>query len=119
MKKILLLLFIGFTSLLRAQTPTVALSDIRNYVGKTVTVCEKVKSTFKTQEHEHSFLNFGDVYPYQQLTVVIKKKHLKNFSYVPVTHLAGKSICVSGVVYLYKGKPQLRVKKENQVVESS
>lgn len=119
MKKILLLLFIGFTSLLRAQTPTVALSDIRNYVGKTVTVCEKVKSTFKTQEHEHSFLNFGDVYPYQQLTVVIKKKHLKNFSYVPVTHLAGKTICVSGVVYLYKGKPQLRVKKENQVVESS
>jgi exonuclease VII large subunit len=115
MKKILLLLYLLFSTLVKAQTPTVALTDIRNYVGKTVTVCEKVKSTFKTREHEHSFLNFGDVYPNQQLTVVIKKKHLKNFSYVPVTFLAGKTICVTGKVYLYKGKPQLRVKKENQV----
>jgi hypothetical protein len=45
------------------------------YIGKTVTVCEEVKSTFKTQQHHHSLLNIGGIYPKQKLTIIILEKH--------------------------------------------
>jgi DNA/RNA endonuclease YhcR with UshA esterase domain len=74
------------------------------------------KKTFKTGEHEYSLLNFGDLYPNQKLTLIIKKKHLKNFSFLPIQFLLGKKVCVTGCVNLYKGKPQIKVKYESQIV---
>lgn len=53
MKKLTLLLFLAFSTLSLAQTPTIPLDDVRNHIGETVTVCAEVKSTFKTKEHKH------------------------------------------------------------------
>ena len=38
-----------------------------------------------------------------------------NFSYKPGEYLKGKTICVTGVVKDYKGKPEIVVDKEEQV----
>jgi len=119
MKHLTLLLFLSFTTLALAQTPTIPLDDIRNHIGEIVTVCAEVKSTFKTQQHHHSLLNMGGVYPEQKLTIIILEKHLKNFSYIPVEYLAGKTICVTGEVTLFEGKPQIKVKRESEIVASS
>ncbi|WP_396146707.1 hypothetical protein [Flavobacterium sp.] len=116
MKHLTLLLFLTFSTLSLAQTPVVALDDIRNHIGATVTVCAEVKSTYKTNDHRHSLLNMGGVYPEQKLTIIILEKHLKNFSYIPVEYLAGKTICVTGEVTLFKGKPQIKVKRASEIV---
>lgn len=116
MKHLTFLLFLTFSTLSFAQSAVVALDDIRNHIGKTVTVCAEVKSTYKTNDHHHSLLNMGDVYPDQKLTIVILEKHLKNFSYIPVEYLAGKTICVTGEVMLFKGKPQIKVKRASEIV---
>jgi len=104
MKHLTLLLFLSFTTLTLAQTPTIPLDDVRNHIGETVTICAEVKSTFKTQQHHHSLL---------------LEKHLKNFSYIPVEYLAGKTICVTGEVTLFVGKPQIKIKRESEIVASS
>ncbi len=116
MKHLTLLLFLILTSLTFAQTPPIQLDDIRNHIGETVTICEEVKSSFKTKQHHHSLLNMGGYYPEQKLTIIILEKHLKNFSYIPVEYLAGKTICITGVVTLFEGKPQIKVKRESEIV---
>lgn len=110
------ILFFLFVTTVAFSQEVVTLDQIKNYIGKEVTVCEVVKSTFKTEKHEISFLNFGDRYPNQKLSIVIEKRHLKNFSYTPTVVLFGKTICVTGVLSYYKGKPQIIVKKEKQIV---
>lgn len=98
-----------------AQTK-ISIDSVCNYIGRTISVCEIVKSTFKIGEHEYYLLNFGDLYLNQKLTLIIKKKHLKNFSYFPVKFLPGKKVCVTGCVNLYKGKTQIKVKQQSQII---
>ncbi|HRG17584.1 MAG TPA: hypothetical protein PLP39_00695 [Flavobacterium lutivivi] len=116
MNQIKIILLYLFTTTLAFSQEKVSLDAVENYIGKEITVCEVVKSTFKTQAHEVSFLNFGGGYPNQKLAIVIEKRHLKNFSYSPTEALSGKTICVTGIVTYYKGKPQIMVKKEKQIV---
>lgn len=112
MKKLFFALLLNFSTATFGQTPKISINEIQNYIGKTITVCEMVKGTFKTNEHKYSLLNLGDAYPDQKLTVFIKKKYLKNFSYEPVEYLNGKTICVSGTVFIFKGKPQIKIKRQ-------
>ncbi len=114
-KHFLVLLALTFINLSIAQTK-ISLDDAKNYINKEVTICETIQSTYKTQEHKNSLLNMGDVYPKQKLTIVILAKHLKNFNYIPVEYLNGKQICVTGKIYLYEGKPQIKVKNPNQII---
>lgn len=116
MRKLFLFTTLFLSNIILSQIPKISIEKIGNYVGETVTVCETVKSTFKTLQHKHSLINLGDSYPDEKLTVLIKQKHLKNFSYVPVDYLNGKTICVTGTVYVYRGKPQIKVKKEVSIV---
>jgi DNA/RNA endonuclease YhcR with UshA esterase domain len=116
MKTLTLIFFLTLNSIISAQTVKISLKEVGNYVGQTVTVCEMVKSTFQTIEHKNTLLNIGDFYPDQKLTIIILERHLKNFSYIPVEYLNGKSVCVTGEIYLYKGKPQIKVKNESQIV---
>jgi len=53
MKHLTLLLFLAFSTVSLAQTQVVALDDVCNHIGETVTVCDEVKSTIKTKEHKH------------------------------------------------------------------
>lgn len=116
MKKIILLLFLCFAKLSIAQSETVALDSIANYVGKTVTICETITGTYQTKtEHKVTYLNFGKPFPNHSLSLVIFKKDLENFSYDPMS-LKGKTVCITGEVVLYKDKPQIVVHKEEEIV---
>lgn len=116
MKHLTLLLLLAFSTVSLAQTPVVTLDDVRIHIGATVTVCAEVKNTYKTNDHYHSLLNRGGVYPEQKHTIILLEKHLKNFSYIPVEYLAAKTICVTGEVTLFKGKPQIKVKRASEIV---
>lgn len=60
-------------------------------------------------------MNFGKQFPNHAFTLVIFKNVLSKFSYDPLT-LKKKKICVTGNVALYKGKPQLVIENESQIV---
>jgi micrococcal nuclease len=109
----LLLLFV--TTLSFAQEK-VSLENIAQYEGKTVTICEKVQSTFLSNKANTSMLNFGKAYPNQTFVVIIFEKDLVNFNYVPTEFLKEKTVCITGKVILYKGMPEIIVTDEKNIV---
>jgi micrococcal nuclease len=99
-----------------AFSQTIPLDSVIKYEGKTVTVCSNVIGVYKSKgKYGGTYLNFGKPYPYQTFQVVIFKKDLGNFKYIPFEYLEQKNICVTGTVIIYKGKPEIIVTKEEQI----
>jgi hypothetical protein len=95
---------------------TVPLDSVKFYEGKTITVCAKVQGTFESNgAKKNIYLSFGKPYPNATFTVIIFEGDLTNFKYKPADFLKDKEICVSGKVEFYKDKPQIVVKKEEQI----
>lgn len=115
MKKCFLLFcftILAFT--LSAQTKIPA-KDASNYVGKTVTICDKVFSTKLIAGSNMTLLNLGGSYPNQLLTVMIKGTDRSKFKGQPEVDFKGKDVCVTGVVVLYKDKPEIVVSNPEQI----
>ncbi|MEC4003643.1 hypothetical protein OX283_003145 [Flavobacterium sp. SUN052] len=94
----------------------IILDSIAKYEGQEITICERVTTTFKSHHNYITFLNFGEkAYPDNKFTIIIKEKHLKNFSYNPMQFLLGKTICVTATVKMYKGKPEFIIKREKDI----
>ena len=115
MKK--LLLFITSICLWHLSfAQTVSLDSLTNYVGKTVTVCSKVQSAYVAKgEKKTTYLSFGAAYPNATFTGVIFEDHLLKFKYTPSEYLKDKNICITGVVSIYKEKPQIIILSEEQI----
>ena len=112
----LLLLFIILTFSPIAYSQMVQLDSIANYEGKSVSICEKVESTYQSKgDKKTTYLNFGKPFPNATFSVVIFESSLKNFSYNPATFLKGKTVCITGIVKMYKGKPQFVIDNEKQI----
>jgi micrococcal nuclease len=114
MKKIFIALFLFGTVLVSAQEITPTLENIASFEGKTITICEKVTGIHETKGG-NALLNFGKPFPDNAFSVVVFKLDREAFSYDPLT-LDTKTICVTGTVILYKGKPEIIVKKETEIV---
>ena len=110
------LLFFLFISTLCNAQEKVSLENIAQHEGETVTICEKVQSTFLSKNGKTTMLNFGKPYPNQTFVIAIFEKDLVNFSYVPHEFLKGKTICVTGKVIIYKGMPEFIVKEEKDIL---
>lgn len=112
-------LFLLITSICLWQisfSQTVPLDSVQFYEGKTITVCSKVQGTFVTKgEKKTTYINFGKPFPNNTFTAVIFETDLKNFKYIPSEVLKDKSVCITGKVELYKGKPQMIITKEEQI----
>ena len=95
---------------------SVSLDSIAAYEGKRVTIFEKVESTYQSKgEKKTTYLNFGKPYPDSLFSVVIFEASLKNFSYSPADYLKGKRVRITGVVKMYKGKPQFVITEEKDI----
>src|ERR1700730_14987773 len=115
MKKILIaFVFLNLGFYVNAQT--VAPEDAKNYVGKTITVCGKVQSTYQPNSTSHpTFIDFGNKYPNAVFSIVIWESDLSKFSYKPKQKLKHKQLCVTGVVKMYKEKPEIVVSDPSQI----
>lgn len=114
MKKNLLFLFLVFASFVSAQETTPTLETIASFEGKTITICEKVTETRETKGG-NVLLNFGKPYPNNAFSVIIFKRDRDKFSYNPQEFLQGKTICLTGTVIMYKGKPEIVIKNESEI----
>src|SRR5258708_353621 len=61
------------------------------------------------------FLNLGGDYPNQKLSIVIKGKDRDKFKVSPEIAFKDKTICVTGVMSNYKGKPEIVVTDPDQI----
>ncbi|MFD1256947.1 S1/P1 nuclease [Mucilaginibacter terrae] len=87
----------------------IALADVKNAVGKEVTVTGKV---FGSRDIGSMVLvNLGAAYPNQQLTVA-----LKGSAKIAGAGLEEKTITVTGKVIDYKGKPEIIITDVAQIV---
>lgn len=114
MRRLLALLLLASLSSL-AQS--VAPKDASEHIGKTATVCGKVASSRYAERvnGQPTFLNLDEPHPRHIFTVVIWGRHRAAFG-SPET-LLGKSICVTGRVSEFKGKPQIQATQPEQIKE--
>lgn len=108
MKKLLATLFYLFiVAQVTAQT-NIKLEEVSKHIGDSVTVCGKVADMryFENSKNQPMFLNMGDKYPNQQLTVVIWGDIRKQFREQP-ENLLNRQICITGRIILFKEKPEI------------
>lgn len=78
--------------------------DFKNNLGKTGTLCDTVGS-LRVFSDTLTLLNMGGVYPNQKYTIAIKSAKIV----LPWDKLKGKSVCVTGVFEMYKGRPEIEI----------
>lgn len=86
-------------------------------VGEYCTVAGKVVSVFQSSKSDAKpvYLNFEKPYPNQVFEVVIFSGDVRNFSKHPKELYEGKEVKVSGVIELYKNRPQIVVKNPKAI----
>jgi len=92
-------------------------ADAGEHVGEDVTVCGEVTGA-KFSSHrkrQPTFIDFGPAHPNQVFTALIWGEFRERFEYPPES-LLGKSVCVSGTVTEYKGKPEIKVTDPSQIL---
>jgi micrococcal nuclease len=117
MPKTLLLFSFSFF-FLSAISQTIPAGEVKNNVGKIVTVSGKVVSGshLSSAYKQPTLLNIDKPFPNEIFTVVIYGENRKAFGYNPEEVLLGKDISVTGKVTMYYGKPQVEVVKPEQIV---
>jgi hypothetical protein len=97
---------------IRDLTPREAL----DHLGEYATVCGTVDDAryARTARPQPTFLNFGGRYPDHLFTAVIFVAERAKFGSPEVTYLK-KSVCVSGRVRLYRGKPEMIMTEPKQL----
>jgi micrococcal nuclease len=96
---------------------TIKLEQAKQHVGDSVTVCGRVDDTryLVTADNSPTFLNIGGMYPKQLLTVVIWADAREQIKGKPELDFKNKNICITGKIELYKGNPQIVIKKAEQI----
>ncbi len=104
-----------------AQKPSaeITIAEAKDHEGEKVTICAEIKETFYNvkAKGQPTMLNFGDPYPKQTFSCVIWKDDMKNFNYEPAAYLKGKQVCVTGIIKIYKGKPEMEIHSQDQIFE--
>ena len=116
MKHIYFLLFVLlFTGIAYGQT-SIKLEDVSQHTGDSVTVCGLVADMryFENSKNQPTFLNIGDTYPNQKLTIVIWGSVKAGFK-EPVEILKGKQICITWRIILFKERPEIVIENPEQI----
>jgi DNA/RNA endonuclease YhcR with UshA esterase domain len=97
-------------------SPTLSSKEAAEHVGQKATVCGVVVSAkYATSTRgEPTFLNLDEPYPSQLFTVVIWGSNRAAFG-KPESVYAHKTICVTGMIEAYKGKPEIVASRPEQI----
>jgi len=119
MKKIITLAITLLTFALVGQSQTkISIDDAAKHLGEVVTICDRVYSGrfIENSKTQPTLLNMGAAFPNHKLTILINFEDRKNFTGKPEDTYAGKTVCVTGKVIDYKGKPEIIVAKESELI---
>ena len=106
-----------FLLLSLSYSQTIPASQASQFIGKSKTVCGFVAGTkySRKSKGQPTFLDIDASYPDQVLTVLIWDSDRGNFDTAPDVLYLKKSICVTGKIQLYKGKPEIVVSEPSQI----
>lgn len=71
----------------------------------------------ETAKGSPTFLNVGDDYPNAPLTLVIWNDARKLFQKPPEEYYKGVDVCITGVIKIFKEKPEMIVTTPEQIKE--
>lgn len=92
-------------------------AEASDYIGTAAEVCGKVASAdFVPQVGgEPTFLNLGRAHPDQLFTAVIWGNNRAKWKKSPDQQYVNREICVSGMIEIYEGTPQIIVESPDQI----
>jgi DNA/RNA endonuclease YhcR with UshA esterase domain len=95
---------------------SIKLEESGQHIGDSVTICALVADMryFENSKNQPTFLNIGDSYPNQKLTVVIWGSVKIKFK-EPIENLKGKQICITGRIILFKERPEIVIDSPDQI----
>lgn len=96
-----------------AFAQTIQPTDAAAHVGQTVTVAGTVSEVHKSPRSGATFVNMGGRYPNDAFTGVIFADDASKFP--DIEALRGKTIAITGLVRLHKGKPEIVLKDRAQI----
>jgi DNA/RNA endonuclease YhcR with UshA esterase domain len=111
-----LILFAVISSIsISAHAANLTPPEAQKHIGETATVCGTVASARYADRSKGSptFLNLGHAYPNEDFTAVIWGENRSKFG--TPENLAGQSICVTGPLTLYRGKPEMVLRDKSQL----
>ena len=88
-----------------------------NHIGQTQTVCGMVSQVFVTKQNS-VFLNFGGAYPHHSFSAVVGKRRSPEMLAEGaqwLKDLEGKEIAVTGEIQIYGGKPEIVIRKREDL----
>ena len=110
---VVLLLLVWTPSESLAQGPVISDSEAAQHIGQKTTV-EGVVTSVTTSGKGNTFINFGGVHPRQTFTGWIPAR--TPLASDPSIHsLEGKKIKITGLIELYRGKPEIRILSRDQI----
>jgi DNA/RNA endonuclease YhcR with UshA esterase domain len=101
-----------------ACAASLSAEEAAGHVGEQATVCGMVASAkFAANSHSQpTFLDLDRPYPNAVFTAVIFGDDRPKFG-TPEQSLQGGRICVTGVIRLYRGKPEIILNDPNQLAQ--
>jgi hypothetical protein len=101
-----------------AFSASLSAEQAASHVGENATICGAVASAHFAQRSkgEPTFLNLDKPYPNQAFTIVIWGADREKFG-TPETSLLGKQVCASGVIQLFRGRPEVVVHDPSQLTQ--
>jgi hypothetical protein len=117
MKKIVLFFAVYLLSITAFAQLVIKPEDAAKHIGENVTVCGKIYGGkfLENAQKQPTFLNMGDKFPNQPLTIVIWGNLRSKMSYKPEERYADQQVCVTGTIVLYKEKAQIEITEEAQL----
>ena len=111
-------LFLLFVFSTPAQTNKITAAEAKNHVGENRTVCGKVVSTHYAtgSKGQPTFLNLDEPYPKESFTILIWGSDRAKFG-TPETRYKDATVCVTGKITSYRGKPEIIATEPRQIVQ--
>jgi DNA/RNA endonuclease YhcR with UshA esterase domain len=108
-----IVLLFSITAFSQQQAQPISIDSVQQYLGKYVTIVAKVSGVKETEKI--SYINLDGAFPNQKLTLVVFTGDRKKFT-TSLKRLDGEQVRVTGNITMYKGKPQIKLESEDQII---
>ena len=108
------------SSVAQSSAANIPAEQAAQHVGETNTVCGLVASAkyLESSRGKPTLLNFGHPYPDHVFSVMIPDTARSKFKDPPEAAFTGKTVCVTGAIIEFRGKPEIVVQDPSQMVVS-
>jgi hypothetical protein len=101
-----------------ALAEDLTVDEAAHHVGETATVCGTIASASYASHSkgQPTFLDFDKPYPEEHFAALIWVTDRAKFR-TPESTLLGKQVCVTGVIQLFRGRPEMVLHDPSQLIQ--